>query len=241
MQKTGPLKAVLFDLDDTLFDHRFSSRNSLVTIQQQYSCFQHITIDELERVHITLLEEIHLQVLRGMITLDEARIMRMQRLFAHFGEQIPISIAEEATKFTRQTYQSFRRVVPGAIALLEALRSRVKIGIVSNNMLVEQQEKLKHLGLKAYIDVLVVSEEAGFIKPAAEIFHIALARLQCKAEEAVMIGDAWQNDIVGARGAGIRAIWLNRAGMPCPDPTLATEITAFEPIEDVLALLSLPS
>lgn len=50
-----------------------------------------------------------------------------------------------------------------------------------------------------------------------------------------MIGDAWQNDIVGARGAGIRAIWLNRYGIPCLDPLLAQEISAFEPLEIVLA------
>jgi FMN phosphatase YigB (HAD superfamily) len=55
-----------------------------------------------------------------------------------------------------------------------------------------------------------------------------------------MIGDAWQNDIIGARAAGIRAIWLNRYGVPCPDPSLASEISAFEPLEAVFALLSLP-
>ena len=49
------------------------------------------------------------------------------------------------------------------------------------------------------------------------------------------------NDILGARGAGISAIWLNRYGMPCPDSSLAREITAFEPLDAVFALLSLPS
>jgi HAD superfamily hydrolase (TIGR01549 family) len=233
------LKAVLFDLDDTLFDHRHSSRSGLQAIQQRYACFQRATIDELEQAHIALLEEVHLLVLRSEISLQQARTIRMERLFAQFGEQRSRARAEEAASLYREAYQVARQTVPGTIALLEALRPSVKIGIVSNNLLAEQQEKLRHLGLEGHIDALVVSEEVGIAKPDARIFQVALERLHCHAEEAVMVGDAWQNDIVGARGAGIRAIWLNRYGTACPDPSLAHEITAFEPVEVLLALLSL--
>jgi putative hydrolase of the HAD superfamily len=227
-------------MDDTLFDHRHSSRSGLMAMQQRYPCFQQTTIDELEQAYILLLEEIHLQVLLGEMNLDQARIVRMERLFAQFDEQSSRATVEEATRMFREKYQASRQIVPGTIALLEALRPHVKIGIVTNNILVEQQEKLRYLGLEAHIDALVVSEEVGIVKPEAGIFRVALERLQCSAEETVMIGDAWQNDIIGARAAGIRAIWLNRFGMPCPDPSLASEISAFEPLEAVFALLSLP-
>ena len=240
MQKSSHVRAVLFDMDDTLFDHRHSSRSGLMAMQQRYPCFQQTTIDELEQAYILLLEEIHLQVLLGEMNLDQARIVRMERLFAQFDEQSSRATVEEATRMFREKYQASRQIVPGTIALLEALRPHVKIGIVTNNILVEQQEKLRYLGLEAHIDALVVSEEVGIVKPEAGIFRVALERLQCSAEETVMIGDAWQNDIIGARAAGIRAIWLNRFGMPCPDPSLASEISAFEPLEAVFALLSLP-
>jgi HAD superfamily hydrolase (TIGR01549 family) len=240
MQKTSHVRAVLFDMDDTLFDHRHSSRSGLMAMQQRYPCFQQTTIDELEQAYILLLEEIHLQVLLGEMNLDQARIVRMERLFAQFDKQSSRATVEEATRMFREKYQASRQIVPGTIALLEALRPHVKIGIVTNNILVEQQEKLRYLGLEAHIDALVVSEEVGIVKPEAGIFRVALERLQCSAEETVMIGDAWQNDIIGARAAGIRAIWLNRFGMPCPDPSLASEISAFEPLEAVFALLSLP-
>lgn len=239
MQKNGHVKAVLFDMDDTLFDHRHSSRSGLAVIQQRYACFQHMSIDELERAHIALLEEVHLQVLSGAISLEQARTARMERLFAQFGGLNSRAGAEEAAGMYREAYQAARQIVPGTIALLKALRPRVKIGIVSNNLLAEQEEKLRYLELEAHIDALVVSEEVGSAKPAARIFQVALERLQCSAEEAIMIGDAWQNDIIGAHRAGIRAIWLNRHGIPCPDPSLAREITAYEPLEAVFALLSL--
>ncbi len=62
--KMRHVRAVLFDMDDTLFDHRHSSRSGLVAMQQRYPCFQQTPLDELERIHIALLEEVHLQVLR---------------------------------------------------------------------------------------------------------------------------------------------------------------------------------
>jgi putative hydrolase of the HAD superfamily len=237
MTETAQVKAVLFDMDDTLFDHRHSSRSGLCAVQQRYSCFQRASIDELEQAHLAILEEIHLQVLSGDISIQQARTIRMERLFRQFGGQDFCASATEAASLYREVYQASRQTVPGTIALLEALRPSVKIGIVSNNLLAEQQDKLRHLGLEGHIDALVVSEETGIAKPDARIFQVALERLQCRAEEAVMIGDAWQNDVVGARGAGMRAIWLNRFGLPCPDPSLAEEIRAFEPLEIVLAAI----
>ena len=48
MSESAQVKVVLFDLDDTLFDHRYSSRSGLLAVQERYSCFQQATIDELE-------------------------------------------------------------------------------------------------------------------------------------------------------------------------------------------------
>jgi putative hydrolase of the HAD superfamily len=79
-----------------------------------------------------------------------------------------------------------------------------------------------------------VSEEVGVLKPDPHIFRIALERVGCRAEDAVMVGDMWDIDILGARAAEIRAIWLNRFGLANPDPALATKITSFEPVDDAL-------
>ena len=70
------------------------------------------------------------------------------------------------------------------------------------------------------MDVLVVSEEAGVAKPSPRIFEIALERVKVRAEDAVMVGDSWTNDVEGARAAGLRAIWFNREGRDSPDPTV---------------------
>ena len=70
-------------------------------------------------------------------------------------------------------------------------------------------DKLRYCELLELIDSITISEEAGYAKPDIRIFQTALDRLECKPEEAVVIGDSWENDILGARAAGIRGIWYN--------------------------------
>jgi putative hydrolase of the HAD superfamily len=110
--------------------------------------------------------------------------------------------------------------------------------VITNNTVNEQKEKLATFGFAPHVDVLVTSEEAGVAKPDPQIFRIALERLGCEPYEAVMIGDAWVQDILGATSAGIRALWLNRHGLAHPDPAVAMQISCLHPAEDVAMLVA---
>jgi HAD superfamily hydrolase (TIGR01549 family) len=234
------LKAVLFDLDDTLYDHQYGSRTALTALYDGYTCFQQTPFAELERQHSDLLEHYHLRVLSGEMTLDQARFARFSDLLACYAGES--SLVDEVWKRYRKTYLASEQLVSGAVALLERLREEgLKIGLVTNNTVAEQTGKLKRLGLESLIDVLVISEAAGFPKPDPRIFALALEQLGCAPDETIMIGDSWSADIAGARAAGIRAIWLNRSGHVCPDATLAAEIHALEPLETVIHLISQPT
>ena len=126
----------------------------------------------------------------------------------------------------------------GAADLLAALRPHARIGIVTNNLLDEQRDKLEFCGLAAYVDALVVSDDVGVSKPERGIFEIALRRLGVAAEDTVMVGDSWANDIEGAVNAGIRAVWFNPTRKPMPpQPTDVAEIHALSPVEDVVPLV----
>ncbi|CAN5696559.1 pyrimidine 5'-nucleotidase [soil metagenome] len=230
-------RAVLFDLDDTLFDHQYSSQCGLATLRQRYTCFQQKSLSELQQTHLRFLDTWHDKVLQGVLSLDEARTARFRQLFEWYGERASDAMVDTATTVYRQIYQAARRPVPGVLPLLQQLRASVKIGVVTNNLLSEQQEKLAYCGLTPFVDLLIVSEEVGVAKPDPAIFQAALQRLEYTVSEVVMVGDSWRADILGATNLGIRAIWLNRHALPCPDPMLATEIHAFEPIETVITLL----
>jgi YjjG family noncanonical pyrimidine nucleotidase len=224
------LRAILFDLDDTLFDHRQCARKALTAVYASHARFAETTFDAFERAHAEHLETLHVQVVKGEIQIDDARIERFRRLLAAAGgdEQA----AARAAAAYRAAYVKARSPVPGARAVLERLHAHARIGVVSNNLLAEQREKLQQCGLTPYVDALVVSEEAGISKPDPAIFAIALARLRAGAGEAVMIGDSWAADVQGARAAGIHAIWFNPDGLPSPDPSLGvTELRVMEPAD----------
>lgn len=91
------------------------------------------------------------------------------------------------------------------------------VGVISNftDALISV---LKHYGLDRLFDSVTYSQAVGAQKPDPRVFLRALGRAECRASEAVHIGDSWESDYLGAKGAGLRAIWLNRDGAESPKP-----------------------
>lgn len=232
------IKAVLFDLDDTLFDHRGCARDALAAVQGCHDRFRAMPFDALERAHARFLEELHVDVMVGRMPLEIARVERFRRLLEAVGVPSVDGLAARIAATYRDTYRTARRAVAGAPALLAALKAHAAIAIVSNNLREEQLEKLRTCGLDACVDALVVSEEAGTSKPDPAIFRLALDRLHASAGDAVMVGDSWAADIVGARAAGIRAIWFNPAGALAPAGEVAVpELRALEPVDAAMRMI----
>jgi putative hydrolase of the HAD superfamily len=231
------IRAVLFDLDDTLFDHRHGARAALGAVRDGHEALARLDMADLERRHSEVLEVLHLRVLAKEIGLDEARLERFRRLLEGAGVTGDAAAVDRAAAAYRQRYIESWREVPGASALLRTLAGRVRLGIVSNNLTREQHDKLHFCGFDALLDTVVISEEAGASKPDPAIFQLALDRIGTAASETVMIGDAWRADIAGARGAGLRAIWFNPAGRCRPDDwDDVGEIRSLDPSEVLPAI-----
>ncbi|CAN5811519.1 HAD-IA family hydrolase [soil metagenome] len=232
------IRAVLFDLDDTLFDHQYCSRAALAVVRTLHPAFGSIDIPILEAAHSRILETLHADVMGGRIPLDSARVERFRQLYETAGVEADATLASRTAVAYRDAYIDARQAVAGAASVLAAVHRRAKVGIVSNNLLQEQREKLRHCGLESFYDVLVVSEEFGVSKPDPRLFEIALARVECAADETVMVGDSWSADVMGAFAAGIRPIWFNRnateapAGAP-PVPVIAS----FDDVDGVLRMI----
>jgi len=220
-------KAVLFDLDDTLFDHQHASACALGELRDRYAA--HIAFEAFAAEHARVLEKYHLRFLNSEFTLDAARAARMAEMFAAFGEAINEAKALEVSLRYRELHQANRRLVAGADELLEALHGQTKLAIVTNNSATEQWDKLRYLGIADRFDAVLISEEIGITKPHRAIFDAALSRLDCAQGDAVMVGDNWDVDVMGAQAAGIAAIWFNRFNQPRRAPAPATEISALAP------------
>jgi HAD superfamily hydrolase (TIGR01509 family) len=236
---TSPgVRVVLSDLDDTLFDHDRATRDALTNVRQLCSAFERWTLDELDHRHREILEELHLRVLTNELSIEDARIERFRRLLLASGEDWGTDRVAEIARRYRTCYETAWHPVAGAMELVTALRrSGRSVIVVTNNHVAEQQRKLDRLGLTPLVDALVTSEEAGCCKPEPDIFRQALARAGASVEEAVMLGDAWHIDIEGARGVGLRAVWLNRFNRRCPDSDV-TELTSLEPVAAAMKALA---
>lgn len=92
---------------------------------------------------------------------------------------------------------------------LKILSGKYKIGVIANQSL-GTEKRLKEFGILQYIDLVVASAEEGVAKPDRRIFEIALHRANCIPEQAIMIGDRIDNDIVPAKELGMKTIWLKQ-------------------------------
>ncbi len=230
------ITAVLFDLDDTLFDHSACTRAALADLRRQFAVLRRAPAALVEAEHRRLLEALHLRVLAGQLTVDDARIERFRRLLAFADGAPDAALPADLAAAYREAYLAHWRPVEGALDLLLALHGRISTGVVTNNVASEQRQKIAACGFGPLLDAVIISDEVGVAKPDPRIFGLALEALGCEAGETVMVGDAWETDIAGARAAGIRPLWFNRLGAPSPDPDV-TEIASFVPDGFALSLL----
>jgi putative hydrolase of the HAD superfamily len=97
----------------------------------------------------------------------------------------------------------------GAKKLLRQTKQQGKVGLISNFTHAPVIYKsLRKVGINEFFNAVVVSEENGYRKPSAKIFQDALNRLQVAAEEVVYVGDSPLEDIQGAKGIGLRTVFV---------------------------------
>ena len=237
---TRPLRGVLFDMDDTLFDHNHATVRATAAIHAAEEAFGCWTPEELRHRHSLMLEVIHEDVLAGRLQIDEARRERFRRLLVEAGASgATLDRAPGLAVRYRTEYEQGWRAVEGAHSLFEEIKARgARVGIVTNNVKSEQLIKLERCGLAPYVDVMVTSEETGIQKPDPRIFSVALEHLGLQPEETAMIGDVWRTDIAGAQAAGLRPVWFNWRGLPSVDSNVA-EVQSLQPAAIVISALGL--
>ena len=107
---------------------------------------------------------------------------------------------------------------PAHAALLASLRSRHRLGLVSNfdDTGAAYDILLRH-GIARYLDTVIVSEALGLRKPHPALVRAGVRGLGLEPREVVMVGDTWAEDIAGARAAGVDAVWIDAHGRGVPD------------------------
>lgn len=204
------LKAVIFDLDDTLYDYT-SLHMGAVKALEAYTCARYGITGGKFYTLLAAAREDTKRVLVGTAA-SHNRLLYCQKLL----EYLDASPAENALEMY-EAYWGYIlehiKLREGAAELLAACERRtIKIGICSDLTAHIQHRKLRALGIAPLIDGVVTSEEAGAEKPDERMFAMILKKLNCRPEEALFIGDSLERDVCGAERYGIPALWFGGDG-----------------------------
>ncbi len=216
-------RAILFDLDDTLYDFRAFWTERL-DLGLAAVLAQHPELERAALMRAAMADWVFTEkmagFLRGQGVRDEALIGRACADYEQ-GWFDSLTLPEEAA------------------LTLRALHGRYRLGLITNGPANSQRPKIERFGLAEQMDVLVVSGEVGVAKPDPRIFEIALEQLGVRPADALFVGDSPEHDIRGATAAGVDVVWLNRHGGQLPADLPAPKAT-IERLADLLPLLQEP-
>ena len=124
---------------------------------------------------------------------------------------------------------TFSNLFEGAISLLEELKGKYQLHVITNGFEVVQHHKINNSGLSSYFENIFTAEKVGYKKPHPIIFEHALDQTNAVANNSLMIGDSLEADILGALNIGMQAIHFNSHNEPlhdhCPMVQNLDEIT----------------
>ncbi|MFB6721689.1 HAD family hydrolase [Kribbella sp. NPDC056345] len=204
------MKAVIFDLDNTLFDHTGSAA---IAVHAWISKLGGTPSDALLAEWFAIEDRVYPRWLAGELTHQGQRRARLHEFLPLLGHPVPATEPEQDEFFAGylELYTANWSAYPDARPALEVARSNNwRIGILTNGSTRQQNAKLNAIGLADLVDVVCTTESLGISKPHPHSYLQTCAHLGVTPAETLMIGDNLELDVVGAQAAGLTARHLNR-------------------------------
>ena len=208
---TPALRAVVFDLDSTLSEYALTVEEVLdrAVPRAGFAADALGPLDRLAKDYNSAWWSAE-EILR--VPTDELR----RRAWTVILEARGIDDASTARRLA-DAYSDIRKetgfhLFDGVRALLADLRTRYRVGILTNGPSDMQWEKLRTLELTDAVDAIVVAGDLGIFKPDPRPFRQILDRLGALPRDALYVGNSYDHDIVGAHGAGMKTAWVTANG-----------------------------
>lgn len=209
-------RVIFFDAMGTLFD----LKNSVGKIYQQYAAKYNVQVDA-EKISEAFIQSFKSAPPLAFLATEFFPIKQQEfnwwkQVVSTTFEQLGVrkSFVDFDVFFT-EIYGYFGTkepwyLFPDTVDSLISCRDRgIELGIISNfdSRLIEV---LNHLDLDQFFTSITISSMAGFAKPDANIFHLALSKHRVVPAQAWHIGDSPVEDYAGAKNVGLGSFWLNR-------------------------------
>jgi putative hydrolase of the HAD superfamily len=206
---------VFFDLDHTLWDF---DKNSEMAFDRIFkSRFPEIKIQDFITHYVPINQECWKLYQNDKITHIELRYNRLKFSF----DALNIEISDEDINDIANDYIDFltdnNHLFDGAIEVLEYLKPKYKLHIITNGFANVQDKKINNAALSGYFNTITNSELAGVKKPNSIIFDYALKAAKTSKTNSIMIGDCLDADVNGALNAGLDAIFFNEKKIQAPE------------------------
>ena len=198
---------IFFDLDHTLWDFE---RNSALTFKKILKS-NNIDLDLVGFLEVYVPANLAFWKLyrEEKITKEELRFQRLKSVFDELGFEISDDMIHILSEDYIRYLSSYNHLFPNTIEVLDYLRPRYKLHIITNGFQEIQNKKLRNAQIDGYFEQVINSEMAGVKKPNPIIFELALKNANTIAEKSLMIGDSLEADILGAKAVGFHTLHFN--------------------------------
>lgn len=204
------VRAVGFDLDGTLFDHRTAARAGATGLLAGLG----VVVTPAVLDAWTAAEDAQFEHWRsGRVSFAEQRRGRLRAVLPPLGIEPPRDDDGLDALFAEYlvAYRAAWTLFPDAVPVLDTLRAQgYRIGLLTNGTREQQRGKLAATGLDTLFDGVCISEELGVAKPDPRAFDALLQVLDVPADACVFVGDDAAKDVDGAHAAGVRAALVDR-------------------------------
>jgi 2-haloalkanoic acid dehalogenase type II len=215
-----PLRAVVFDLFDTLVDLRMEGLPLVTLNGRRFPSTAGALHAELGR-HAGISLDAFAAELRSVdrelrapryeAGRELATRERFDAVLARLGLGAHAELAERLTALHKALLREQVRTLAHHAEVLAALRERVSLAVCSNfSHSPTALAVLESAGLRWHFDAVLVSDSVGFRKPRPEIFRATLGALGTAPEETLHVGDSLTADVAGAAALGLRTAWITR-------------------------------
>jgi len=206
---------IFFDLDHTLWDFEKNSRLTFLKIFESNGIEQ--DIDDFLTVYVPLNLQYWKLYREERITKGALRYERLRKAFDAVEYEVEDPMINLLSEQYIEHLSSFNHLIPNAIDILDYLKPKYRLHIITNGFQEIQEKKLRKSNILNYFDQVVNSEMAGVKKPDPRIFKLALKMADTEADRSMMIGDNIEADILGARAVGLKTLHFNAHNEPVHD------------------------
>jgi len=228
MINTNSVTDVFFDLDHTLWDFE---KNSGLTFNKIFLELNFpFSLDVFLKFYNPINHAQWKLYRENKITQEDLRFNRLNKTFEKLNYSASIGLIDNISEKYITYLSTFPHLFEGTLELLEALKNRFRLHIITNGFDKIQQFKIENSGIESFFEFVFTAEKVGFKKPHPEIFIQSLKTVNTTAEASIMIGDSFEADILGALNQGMQAIHFNSHNeeihSKCPIVYSLTELKA---------------